>query len=47
MRVFPDNKPHKESSEPELTKVETVTRTIALLLALGSVVFFFFKILFF
>ncbi|CAG4998987.1 hypothetical protein DYBT9275_02125 [Dyadobacter sp. CECT 9275] len=47
MRILPTNKTRKANTEPELTKVQIVTRVVALLVALISVFFFFFKILFF
>lgn len=47
MRVFPDKKNREDSDEPELTKIQSVTRIVALIVAFVSVFFFFFKILFF
>ncbi|WP_171037826.1 hypothetical protein [Dyadobacter luticola] len=47
MKVLPSKKPRKKLREPELTRLQTITRTIALILAFVSVFVFFFKILFF
>jgi len=47
MRVFPTNKIEQKKSEPELTKIQIITRIVALIVAAVSVFFFFLKILFF
>lgn len=47
MKVFPSQKVKKKSNDPELTQLQTLTRTIALIIAFVSVFVFFFKILFF
>lgn len=47
MKVFPNNRIRKIKQEPELSKIQVVTRITALIVALLSVFFFFFKILFF
>ncbi|NIJ53644.1 hypothetical protein [Dyadobacter arcticus] len=47
MKVFPSKTSRKKLREPELSRLQTITRTIALILAFISVFVFFFKILFF
>jgi len=47
MKVFPRRRNKKEKDEPELTKIQVITRILALAVAFLSVFFFFFKILFF
>lgn len=47
MKVLPKQKKEKEQDTTELTQMQAVSRWAALLLAFGSVFFFFFKILFF
>jgi hypothetical protein len=47
MKVFPRHKAKEEKDEPELSKIQILTRIAALILAFISVFFFFFKILFF
>lgn len=47
MKILPDLKTKKENTDPELSGIQVSTRIAALLIALLSVFFFFFKILFF
>lgn len=46
MKIYPESKREEEQYEPDLTKVQEITRIVALILALGSVSFFFLKIVF-
>jgi hypothetical protein len=47
MRINPRTKTEKNREEYTLTKTQTITRFVALVMAFVSVFFFFFKILFF
>lgn len=47
MKVFPTRKYKKHEVVPKLTRVEQMTKKVALALAFISVFSFFFKILFF